>query len=65
MRLEKTIRGKRGGKGATIMSLLDGNPDAWNEYLTHRRINASVAIRRIEQLRASKTALVGGRKAEL
>jgi hypothetical protein len=47
------------------MSLLDANPDAWNEYLTHRRINASVAIRRIEQLRASKTALVGGRKAEL
>lgn len=46
-----------------MMSLLDTDPDAWQEYLEGRRICERVAQRRINTLRLSKLAHLSGRKS--
>lgn len=62
MRKERPLRGRRGGAGS-MMSLLDTDPDAWQEYLEGRRICERVAQRRINTLRLSKLAHLSGRKS--
>lgn len=64
MRLDKPIKGARDAR-LSLFSVLDTNPEAWNEYLETRKINPKIAQRRISQLRASRTAALSGRKAEL
>lgn len=65
MRLDKPVVGNKQGFRGAAVTILDTDPQAWIEYLDGRKINEKVAQRRINQIRASRTAALSGRKAEL